>query len=168
MGVSVSDTNAEATIATVTTTANSLKMRPMMPPISRTGMNTATSETVIDMMVKPISRLPFERGLEWRETFLLHVPIDVLQHDDGIVDHQAYRQGQAEQRDIVDAEIEQIHRPERGDQRDRNRKSWNDGGGDPPQEQEDHHDDERDRQQQGELHIVDGIANGDGAVVENV
>ena len=59
MGVSVNDTNAEATIATVTTTANSLNMRPMMPPISRTGMNTATRDTVIDMMVKPISRLPF-------------------------------------------------------------------------------------------------------------
>ena len=59
IGVSVSDTKAEATIATVTTTANSLKMRPMTPPISSTGMNTATSETEIEMMVKPISRAPF-------------------------------------------------------------------------------------------------------------
>ena len=110
MGVSVSDTNAEAKMATVTTTANSLKMRPMMPPISSTGMNTATSDTVIDMMVKPISRLPCERGLEGVKTVLLHVPIDVLQHDDGIVDHEADRQRQAEQRNIVDAEIEKIHR----------------------------------------------------------
>ena len=58
IGVSVSDTKAEATIDAVTTTANSLKMRPMIPPIISTGMNTATSETVIEMMVKPISRLP--------------------------------------------------------------------------------------------------------------
>ena len=59
IGVNVSDTNAEATIDTVTTTANSLKMRPMMPPIISTGMKTATSEMEIEMMVKPISRLPF-------------------------------------------------------------------------------------------------------------
>ena len=40
------------------TTANSLKTRPMTPPMKNTGMNTATSEMVIDMMVKVISREP--------------------------------------------------------------------------------------------------------------
>ena len=30
----------------------------MMPPISSSGMNTATSETLIEMMVKPISPAP--------------------------------------------------------------------------------------------------------------
>ena len=30
-----------------------------MPPISSTGMKTAISEKVIEMMVKPISRAPF-------------------------------------------------------------------------------------------------------------
>ena len=59
IGVSVSETKAEATMEIVTTTANSLKMRPTTPPISRTGRNTATSESVIETMVKPISRLPF-------------------------------------------------------------------------------------------------------------
>ena len=29
-----------------------------MPPMSSTGINTATSDTVMEMMVKPISRLP--------------------------------------------------------------------------------------------------------------
>ncbi len=46
-------------MAIVTTMANSLKIRPTTPPISRTGMNTATSEMVIDRMVKPISPAPF-------------------------------------------------------------------------------------------------------------
>jgi len=59
IGVSVSDTNIDARMATVTTTANSLKMRPMTPPIRSTGMNTATSEIEMEMMVKPISRAPF-------------------------------------------------------------------------------------------------------------
>ncbi len=38
----------------------------------------------------------------------------------------------------------------------------------PPQEQEDHQDDERDRQQQRELHVVDGVADRDRAIVEHV
>ena len=39
-------------------TANSRNMRPTTPPMNRTGMNTATSDSVIDRMVKPISLLP--------------------------------------------------------------------------------------------------------------
>ena len=50
MGVRVRDTNIETRMATVTTTANSLKMRPYTPPISSTGMKTATSETEIDRL----------------------------------------------------------------------------------------------------------------------
>ena len=42
----------------VTTTANSRKRRPMMPPIRSNGMNTAISEIEIDRMVKPISAAP--------------------------------------------------------------------------------------------------------------
>ena len=44
--------------AAVTVKANSRNSRPMMPPISSSGMNTATSETLIDTTVKPISRAP--------------------------------------------------------------------------------------------------------------
>ena len=58
IGVRVRDTNIDTMMATVTTTANSLKMRPITPPISNTGMNTATSETEIDKMVKPTSDAP--------------------------------------------------------------------------------------------------------------
>ena len=43
-------------MATDSVTANSRNSRPTMPPISRIGMNTATSETLIDSTVKPISR----------------------------------------------------------------------------------------------------------------
>ena len=40
------------------TTANSWSNRPSSPPRNRMGMNTATSESVIDRMVNPISREP--------------------------------------------------------------------------------------------------------------
>src|SRR5574337_74451 len=39
-------------------TANSWSRRPTIPPMNSTGMNTAPSEHVIEMMVKPISREP--------------------------------------------------------------------------------------------------------------
>ena len=58
------------------TTANSLKTRPMTPPMKKTGMNTATNDRVIDMMVKVITREPLRAasiGLRpaslWRTMF---------------------------------------------------------------------------------------------------
>ena len=75
-------------MASVTTTANSLKMRPTTPPMSSIGMNTATSEIVIERMVKPISPRALERRLEGRHA-LLDVAHDVLEHDDGVVDDEA-------------------------------------------------------------------------------
>ncbi len=58
MGVTVSDTTAEITMAMLSVTANSRKRRPMMPPMSRIGMKTAMSDTVMDTIVKPICRAP--------------------------------------------------------------------------------------------------------------
>ena len=53
-------------MATAIVTANSRNTRPTMPPISSTGMNTAISEKVIEMMVKPISRAPFSAASNGR------------------------------------------------------------------------------------------------------
>ena len=76
MGVVVSETTSETRTAMESTTANSRKSRPMMPPIRRMGMNTATSEMLIDRTVKPISRAPViaasSGGMpcsRWRMTF---------------------------------------------------------------------------------------------------
>ena len=60
MGVVLSETTSETTIASVSVTANSRKRRPTIPPIKRMGMKTATSETLIDSTVNPISREPFK------------------------------------------------------------------------------------------------------------
>ena len=54
-GVSVSDTRPEAKIAITMVIANSRKIRPTRPDMNTSGMNTAASEIVIDMMVKLIS-----------------------------------------------------------------------------------------------------------------
>ena len=45
-------------MAMLRVTANSRKRRPMTPPMSRMGMNTASSETVMETMVKPICLAP--------------------------------------------------------------------------------------------------------------
>ena len=61
--MSVSETTPETKIAAPIVTANSCSRRPRIPPIKSTGMNTATSEIVIEMMVKPISREPFRAAV---------------------------------------------------------------------------------------------------------
>ena len=56
IGVSVSETKPEIRIATTMVTENSCSSRPTMPCMNSTGMNTATSDSVIDRIVNPISR----------------------------------------------------------------------------------------------------------------
>ena len=58
IGVMVNDTAAEMAMASVSVVANSWNRRPMMPPMNRIGMNTATSEILIDITVKPICLAP--------------------------------------------------------------------------------------------------------------
>ena len=59
MGVSVSDTTAEIRIATASVTANSRNSRPTTSPMNSSGISTAISEKVSEMMVKPICSAPF-------------------------------------------------------------------------------------------------------------
>ncbi len=59
IGVSVSATSAETAIVIAIVTENSRNNRPMMPLIISSGMRTATSDTEIEMIVKPISAEPF-------------------------------------------------------------------------------------------------------------
>ncbi len=47
-------------------TANSRKRRPMIPPMNRSGIKTATSETVRDTMVNPICLEPLRAASKGR------------------------------------------------------------------------------------------------------
>jgi hypothetical protein len=60
MGVAVSEIASEMRMVTERTTANSRKSRPMIPPISRIGVNTATREMLMDSTVDPISSAPLK------------------------------------------------------------------------------------------------------------
>ena len=59
IGVVVSDTTSDTSMAAESVIANSRKSRPTMPPISRIGMNTAINDRLIDTTVNPTSRAPF-------------------------------------------------------------------------------------------------------------
>ena len=125
IGVVVSETASETAIATESVTANSRNRRPTMPPIISSGMNTATSETLMLITVKPISRAPRSAACE-RPHALLQIARDVFDHHDRVVDHEAGRDGQRHQRQVVDAVAEQVHHAERSDQRHRNGDAGND------------------------------------------
>ena len=65
MGVVVSEITMEMAIARDKVAVNSRNNRPTIPPMSRMGMNTATSETLIEITVKPTSLAP-RSAASWR------------------------------------------------------------------------------------------------------
>src|SRR5579871_397186 len=58
VGVVVKETTSDTAIATLNVTANSRNSLPTIPPIISRGMNTATSDVLIDNTVNPISAAP--------------------------------------------------------------------------------------------------------------
>ena len=95
-----------------------------------------------------------ERRLHRRVAFL-EVARDVLDHHDGVVDHEAGGDGERHQREVVQAVAERVHRAEGADQRKRHGDAGNDGGVQVAQEEEDDHHHQRDGQHQLELNVVD-------------
>ena len=111
-----------------------------MPLMNATGMNTADSPNAIAMTAGVTSSIAWyvaSRGLQ----ALLDPALDVLDDDDRVVDHDADRQHQPEQRQVVQREPEQPHDRERADQRHRDRQQRDDRR--PPALQEHEHDDAR-------------------------
>jgi hypothetical protein len=73
------------------------------------------------------------------------VALDVLDHDDRVVDHQAHREHDREEREQVQREAEHLHQEHAAHQRQRDRHHRDQHGAHRAEEQEDHHDDDRDR-----------------------
>ena len=94
-----------------------------------------------------------DRRLQRRHA-LLDVAHDRFQHHDGVVHHQADRDGEAEQGDVVDAVAQRVHQPEGGAEADRHRDGRDQGGGKAAEEQEADQHHQPDRDDQALLHIV--------------
>ncbi len=66
-------------------------------------------------MVKPICPAPLSAASSGGAEF--DVARDILDHDDGVVDHESGGDGQRHQREIVEAEISELHDAKRADER---------------------------------------------------
>ena len=163
MGVVVKEITSEINIATDKVTVNSRKISPTIPPANMNGMNTATSDRLMETTVKPTSRAPEQRRAHARHA-RLDMPGRVLHDHDGIVDHESRRDGERHQREIVERIAEEVHRAEGADQRHRNDERRDQRRAMAVQENVDHQDDERHRKQQGLLDLPERGADGDRAV----
>ena len=105
------------------------------------------------------------RGFLRRQAFLGHDPLDVLDHHDRVVDHDADRQHHAEQAELVDREAEHLHAEERAEQRDRDDQRRDQRGAQVLQEQQHHQEHQHHRLGQRLDHLVDRDAHEVGAVV---
>ena len=76
-----------------------------------------------------------QRRLE-RLHAVLDVPVDVLHHHDGVIDHETHRDGERHQRDVVEAEAAEIHDGERPEQRQRHDQPGDHGDAHIAQEQQ--------------------------------
>src|SRR5208282_3913587 len=103
-----------------------------------------------------------ERGIH-RRLAVLDMAMDIFHHDDRVIDHEPDRDGQRHQREIVEAEIEQVHGCERAEQRQRHRHGGNERRPEIAQEQQYHQHYQHDRQHQREFHVLHGGADGGGA-----
>ena len=140
-------------------------MRPVVPGKNATGTNTATSTMPMTMTAENTSRIASIAASCARLPVLAHVPFDVLDHDDRVVDDDAGREHDAEQRQRVDRKTEQLHEREGADERDRNRDRRNDRAAPVLQEQEHHEHDEADGLGQRLQHLDDRLVH-DRDVVE--
>ncbi len=77
--------------------ANSRNSRPTTSCMNSRGMSTAINEMVSETMVNPISPAPFSAALK-RGFTLFEIARDILDHHDGVIDHEAGGDRQCHQR----------------------------------------------------------------------
>ena len=95
------------------------------------------------------------RRLLRRQAFLGHDALDVLDHDDGVVDEDADREHHAEHGEHVDGIAGQHQRGAGAEQRHRHHDGRNDGVADVLQEQKHHHEDKYHRLDERRQHLLD-------------
>ena len=89
---------------------------------------------------------------------LPHTAADRFHHHDSVVDNKSGCDGQCHERQVVEAVPEQVHRPERADNGERDRDGGREGSPEPPQEDEHHCHDEPHADREGEFDLADAGA----------
>ena len=80
--------------------------------------------------------------------------VDIFDNDNGVVDHEADRDSERHQRNVVDAEVEKVHRCKGTQQRQWNRDAWDDRCPNVAQKQKNNHDDQANGECEGKLHLA--------------
>ncbi len=96
---------------------------------------------------------------------VLDMAVDVLQHDDGVVDHDADRQHHREQRQRVNGEAESVHQRKGADERHRDGDERDQRGAQRAQEDEDDQHDEDNRLEDRRVDGLDRAIDEDRAVI---
>ena len=143
-GQAVSATKVEIATAEAITQPNSTNSRPTCPGRNDSGTKTAISVTEVASTANVTWREPRKAGDE-RALAAVDPPLDVLEHDDGVVDDEADRQQQRQQRQHVDREAERADQQKAADQRHRDGDRRHQRRADAAQEQQDDADDQRQR-----------------------
>ncbi len=89
----------------------------------------------------------------------LHTAHDILEYDDTVVDDEADRKHETEQRQRVDREIQRRHDDESGDDRDGYRRRRNDGCAKRPDKPVDYEQDQSQREAERLADFLEGCAN---------
>ena len=166
-GDRVSALIAEISIADAMVTANWRNSWPEMPGMKATGTNTESSTSVMAMIGPVIWRIASWSPRAAPSPVLLHHALDVLDHDDGVVDHDADRQHQREQRHGVGGEADSQQDGEGADQADRHGDDRDDRRAQAAQEQEDHDHHQDEGLDQRLHHLADRVGHEDRGVVEH-
>ena len=128
-----------------------------MPGMKAVGTNTAARISAI-ATTGPETSLHRLQGRVARRQPVLDVVLDRLDDDDRVVDDEADREHQAEQRQRVDREAEQREERERADQRDRHREQRDQRRAPALQEDEDDEDDQDQRLEERLDDLLDALA----------
>ena len=78
-------------------------------------------------------------ALKRRNLLLFDEPVDVLEHDNSVIDHDADHQGEGEHSDLIQGETHGRHQRERRDDRCRDRNRRDQSGADIREKEEDNH-----------------------------
>ena len=158
-GLSVSALKAEISTDTAIVTANCWYSRPVMPGMNAVGMNTAARMRAIATTGPETSSIALQGGVARRHA-LLDVMLDSFDDDDRVVDHQADRQNESEERQRVDREAEEREQHECSDQRHRHGQQRDQGGPEALEEEEHDEDHQRDRLEERLDDLFDAFGDG--------
>src|SRR5580704_10326766 len=98
---------------------------------------------------------PLERRLE-RQNAVLDMSVDVLDHNDGIIDYEADGDGECHERYIIETEVEHVHRSERTEQRQHHGDARYQCCIEVAKKEQDHRHDKTDGEREREFNVVDG------------